>query len=267
MVLECYFDGANQPDQAVLAMACGTPAEWASFNADWNDLLQHYPAPPLHTTDAVSLKRNFSADKGWDRENVNDFISNGVKLIGKHIARPIPSVEWQFISGLQMTTLTIPLDDYRRAREVVPLPNSINEILTSETLGFCFKWGTRIGAESFDLHFDQGEPFYGHALDRCNSEQAKTDARSLAKIANLSKDDSRLTPALQVADLLAWCISHNDNTTRQWHRVLNDLPWASLFLDYDYLVSPLKGALERTASWGLTPRRKIPAEPDPDLPE
>jgi hypothetical protein len=195
------------------------PGQWAKFNDDWNDLLHNYPAPPVHTTDAVSLKKEFSPEKNWDRENVNEFIGYTVKLIDKHISRPVPNAGWQFISGLQMTTLTIPLDDYRRARDENPLlPNSINEILTSETLGFCFKWGRQIGADSFDFHFDRNEPFYGHALDRVNSNKAKTDAPYLGKIEALVQDDWRTTPALQVPDLIAWCISHNDNGTRRWHR-------------------------------------------------
>jgi hypothetical protein len=262
MVLECYFDGANKPTQeygwVVLAMACGTPEQWKGFNADWNDLLEHYPAPPLHTKQAVSLKGEFSPENGWDRDRVDDFIISAVKVIRKHMGILSPEL------GLHVTTLTIMLDDYRRARDVVPLlPNSVNEILTSETLGFCFRWGRSIGAEHFHLHFDQGEPFRGHALDRANSEQAKIDAPYLAKMIVLPAADSKLTPALQMADLFAWCISHNDNVNRWWDRVLNDLPRDSKYLDYGYLVNPTPGALERTTDSNLPRRGKAPADLDP----
>jgi hypothetical protein len=244
-------------------MACGTPEQWKSFNAGWNDLLEHYPAPPLHTTYAATLNGDFCRQDGWNHDRVDDFILNAVGVIAKHIAIPLPDVPGKYVSGLHITTLTIFLDDYRRAREVVPLPNSINEILTSETLGFCFRWGRTIGVEQFHLHFDQGEPFRGHAIDRANSAQAKIDAPYLAKMTVLPAADARLTPALQMADLFAWCISHNDNTTRWWHRVLNDLPWDSKYLDYGYLVNPTPGALEKTLGWNLTRRGKAPADLDP----
>jgi hypothetical protein len=118
-------------------VACGTPEQWKSFNAGWNDLLEHYPAPPLHTTYAATLNGDFRRQDGWDHDRVDDFIHNAVGVIAKHVA--IPIYPGKYVSGLHVTTLTIFFDDYRRAREVVPLPNSINEILTSETLGFCFR--------------------------------------------------------------------------------------------------------------------------------
>jgi hypothetical protein len=133
MNLKCYFDGANKPtpehERVVLATACGTPGEWQGFNAHWEDMLEHFPAPPLHTKQAVSLNGDFSPDRGWDRHSVDDFISDAVKVIDTHIARPLPA-SGQYVSGLHVTTLTIPLDDWRRARKVLQLPNSINEILT-----------------------------------------------------------------------------------------------------------------------------------------
>jgi hypothetical protein len=72
MVLECYFDGANKPAQEYdLAMACGMPKQWRSFNAGWNDLLEHYPAPPLHTTYAATLNGDFCRQDGWDHDRVD----------------------------------------------------------------------------------------------------------------------------------------------------------------------------------------------------
>ena len=112
----------------------------------------------------------------------------------------------------------------------------------------------------FPFAFRSGEPFRGHVLDRANSEEAKIVAPYLAKMTVLPAADSKLTPALQMADLFAWCISHNDNVTRWWHRVLHGLEWDSKYLDYGYLVNPTPGALERTADWNLPPRGKAPAD-------
>jgi hypothetical protein len=259
MVLECYFDGANKPteeyDRVVLAMACGTPDQWKGFNADWNATRDHYSAPPLHTTDAASLSGDF---RRWDDNRVDDFITSAVKVIRRHMGILSPE------SGLHIATLTIFLEDYRKARDVVALlPNSVNDILVSESLGFCFRWGRRIGAEQFHLHFDRGEPFRGHVLNIKESKKAKLDVPIFEKITVHPAADSSFTPALQMADLFAWCISHNDNANRWWHRVLNDLPWDSRYLDYGYLVKPDPVALERTLRWNLPRRGKAPADRDP----
>jgi hypothetical protein len=111
MVLECYFDGANKPtaehDRVILATACGKPEQWQAFNEAWNDLLEHFPAPPLHTTDAVALRKDFHRE-GWDHDVVDDFISDAVRVIENHIAYLLP-VSKKFTSGLFVATLTIPL--------------------------------------------------------------------------------------------------------------------------------------------------------------
>ena len=105
------------------------------------------------------------------------------------------------------------------------------------------------------MYFDQGEPFYGHLCDRMNSKKAKRDVPLLNAIALKSESNMRDVPAIQMADLLAWCISHNDNAAREWHRRLNDLPWSSLYLDEHYLSQPAEGRLEKAEQWGM-PRGK-----------
>lgn len=261
MSLECYFDGANKPtpehDRVVLAAACGTTEQWQGFNAAWNDLLDHFPAPPLHTKDAAALKRDFSRE-GWDHDVVDDFISEAVRIVEKHIAYQLP-LSKKFTSGLFVATLTIPLDDWKRAREVVTLPNSVNEILTSETMGFCFAWGREIRAESYHFYFDQGEDFRGHAVDRINSTTIKEDVPMFQTVTVFPEADASATPPLQMADLFAWCIAHNDDKIkRSWHPVLNDLSWESKILTYDYLIQPSPKALERTLNWNTPPRRMQP---------
>jgi hypothetical protein len=265
MVLECYFDGANKPtpehDRVVLATACGKSEQWQGFASAWNDLLKHFPAPPLHTKEAASLRGDFSREHGWDHDSVDDFISEAVRIIEKHIAYQLP-LSKKFTSGLFVATLTIPLDDWKRAREVVTLPNSINEILTSESMGFGFAWGREIRADSYHFHFDQGEDFRGHALDRISRKEIKEDVPIFEKVSVFPEADSNLTPPLQMADLFAWCIAHNDDKIkRSWHPVLNDLSWESKILTYDYLIKPSQKAMERTLNWNTPPRGMQPKKP------
>ena len=269
VVLESYFDGANKADlklydRVVLASASGTTEQWDAFQADWRKMLgQHNNAPYLHTTDAISLQDPFSKKNGWDVDCVDALILDCVRVIKRHVAMP-SLVPGEFRPGLRVVTLTVYLEDYKKAREKNPkIPNSVNEICTSELLGFVFRWGRKIDADCYHLYFDQGEPFYGHVRNRIDSSRVRRDIQVLEKVAVLAEADMRSVPALQLADLFAWCISHNDNPSKRlWHRSLNDLPidpsWESVYLDEGYLLNPTPGALERTAAWGMPQRRLEP---------
>ncbi len=271
MVLKGYFDGGNQADirlydRISLATVCGTCGQWSDFESSWKNVLASHKAEYLHTTDAIGLQKDFSNDKGWDDGKVNAFISDCVEVIRNHHYVPagpfpvdIPFNPQVAKQGLMAVTLTIPLDDYRKARNAVfKLPESVTEISASESLGFLFKWGKLIGAEWYELYFDQGEPFYGHVDDRKRNPRSKKQITPMEKVVHLGKSDMRISPALQMADLFAWCINHNDDTRRDWHLKLNDLPWRSLILDYEHLIRPTPGALERTAAWNLPKRRPNP---------
>jgi len=269
VVLKGNFDGGNQADsrqydRVTLALACGTCEQWTPFESEWRNTLASRGASLLHTTNAVCIQKEFSQDKGWDDAKVDGLIDGCVSVIERHICVPtegqvplgLPFSPNIVKDGIMVVTLTIPLVDYERARKVVPrLPNSVNEICTSECLGFCFQWGRRVKADWFELYFDQGEPFYGHVYDRRNNKKSKKRITLMDKVVVLAEVDMRVSAALQVADLFAWCINHKDGVRREWHDRLNRLPWGSTILDYDHLVNPTPGALERTSDWGL-PKRK-----------
>jgi hypothetical protein len=271
VVLKGYFDGGNQADirrydRVTLATICGTCAQWNPLESAWRGVLALHKAPFLHTTDAISLNKEFSKKKGWSDDKVNLLISDCVKIIADHLYVPagtfpidIPFNPQVAKQGVMAVTLTIPLDAYRKARNVVfKLPTSVTEICTSESLGFLFKWGRLIGAERYELYFDQGEPFFGHVYDRKHSKKARRQITLMPQVVHIGEVDMRVSPALQIADLFAWCINHNDDTRRDWHRRLNGLDWRSLILDYEHLVKPTPGALERTAAWNLPKRRVTP---------
>ena len=261
MIIKSYFNGGNeadssQYDQITLATVCGTNQEWRPFEEDWKAVLRKHNAPFLHTTDAVSLNGEFSKGNGWDKASVDSFISDCVKTVGEHIAIPLNIPNTPARPGLYVVMLSIRLDDFIRARGVNPrLPNTVEEVCATESLGFCFQWGKHLGAHWYHLYFDQGEPFFGHIYDRKHNKKSKKTITLMEKISHLGESDMRLVPALQLADLFAWCINHNKNVTREWHGALHELPWQSLYLDFQMLLSPITGIPELVRSWKL-PRRK-----------
>jgi hypothetical protein len=264
VVLKSYFDGSNhadssQFDRVVLATVCGNCEQWDNFTLDWNEALARYNVPYLHVTDAVTLNRPFSRSKGWSHRRVDDFVCDCVRVARRHAALP-SLLEGEFRAGLRAVTMTIYLEAYKKARQANPLlPNSVYELCVSEVLGFVFRWGRKVGAESHSLYFDQGEDYRGHALDRASSGRVRRASPIFNNVIVNDEANMRQNPAIQLADLFAWCISHNDEPNKRlWHRALNDLPvypsWESVYMDEKYLANPTRGALERTAEWCL-PRR------------
>ncbi len=267
VVLKAYFDGAQTAnnDRVTLSCVCGTCDEWTPVELAWKQVIAKHKAPPLHTTNANALQKEFDKKKGWNNKKVNAYISACVDVLEGSLAQAgrilIPTASG-FLpnitkAGLNVVTMTIPLDDFRRARDVVPnFPNSISELCASEVLGFVFRYGRRLRVKGYELFFDRNEPFCGHVKDRWNSTKAQRQIPELKKVASVGESNMNVSPALQIADLFAWCINHQDNVRREWHKRIGDLSWDSYIPTYEYLINPTPGALERTAAFGFSKRKK-----------
>lgn len=261
MVLKSYFDGSNQADRSEydrmsIAAVCGTGKQWKRFDTDWNKVLYRHRAKYLHTTDAVSLQNDFAKEKGWTNRRVDLFIDDCVDVIERHITIPDGVPGRRPRAGLYPVTLTILFDDWVKAIKTVPaLPNTIEELCATESLGFVFRWGKQIDAKKYEFHFDRGEKFYGHIHNRWTHPKAKKDIEMMKDVISVDEVISMSVPALQMADLFAWCINRAKQETRDWHIRLHKLPWRAPLLDYEHLIKPMPKVLESIASWKL-PRRK-----------
>ncbi len=261
MVLKSYFDGSNHADSSEydrisIATVCGTSKQWKKFDTEWRKVLYRHRAGYLHTTDAVSLQNDFAKEKGWNKTRVDSFVGDCVDVIGKQMTIPTGVRGKLPRTGLYPITLTIPFDDWIRAKKTVPeLPDTIEELCATESLSFALKWGEHIGAKKYQLYFDRGENFCGHIRNRWRHPKAQREIKRMKDILNVDESISRDVPALQMADLLAWGINRANQETREWHIRLHNLPYRSALLDYEHLINPRRWVLESIASWGL-PRRK-----------
>jgi hypothetical protein len=237
VVLKSYFDGSNHADSSEydrisIGTVCGTLKQWKRFDTEWRKVLYRHRAGYLHTTDAASLRKDFSKKNGWSNTRVDSFIGDCVDVIARQITIPDGVHGRRPRAGLYPVTLTIPFDDWLRAKKTVPeLPDTIEELCATESLSFALKWGKHIEAKKYELHFDRGERFYGHIHNRWQHPKAKKDIAAMKDVISVSEDISMYVPALQMADLFAWCINRNDNVSREWHGRLHSLPyWSPLFL-------------------------------------
>jgi hypothetical protein len=252
VILKSYLDGGNQPDRfeydrITLALVCGSPNQWKRFEVAWGKILYKHRTPYLHTTDAVTRKGEVFSD--WTDDRTDLLITDCVKTIETHIHKNG--------RGLYPVTFTIPLDDYAFVRrQDARLPGNVADMCVSECLGFCARWGHRQNVKSYQLYFDQGEPFYGHFLDRFNNKQARKDTQWFDMVSHHSKLNMRKVPALQLADLLAWAVNHIDCVSRPWHAEILDMPgWEKPILSYKYLLYPSDKRLAQMQEWNLNKRK------------
>lgn len=260
MVLKSYFDASNHADSSEhdrisVATVCGDKKQWKRFDRDWRKVLYKHGTEYLHTTDAVCLQNDFAVEKGWNSKRVDSFIGDCVSVVKRHIAIP-PSIPRGPREGLFPVTLTIPFDDWLRAKKDAPeIPDTIEDILARESAAYALNWGRIVGSKKYELYFDRGEPFYGYIQNTWRHPKAQRDIELMKDILSISEAVSTEVPALQMADLFAWSINHANQETREWHIRLHDLPWQSRLLDYEHLIMPNSDALRRIESWHLPPRK------------
>lgn len=253
VVLKAYFDGSNKADSITydcltLAAILGDENQWKGLEQEWKAVLDEHEAPWLHTTDAVAMNTPYSRDEGWTDTSRDAFISDCVRAVSHHI-------QHGYHEGLKVYTVTIPLKDYVRAREDNPdVPKSASDICAVQAINQIFRWG---GSEvMYVCTFDQGEDFRGHICDREKSQKAKKRFPTYSRLTTLSAD-MRLVPALQCADLFAWCRSHEGLEQRFcWQKEMEMLHWHDETTDYKRLMQPIKEMVDITRSFNL-PKRKL----------
>jgi len=262
VILKGYFDGGNEADSTqydvvTLAALSGTTDQWRPFEAVWKTTLEKHKADWLHTTDAVTLNGQFRRDRGWDEGKRDAFILDCVKVVERHIARK-KTAKSPGRPGLYPFTVTVVLEDFIKAREISSdVPKDATEICATQAVNRCLEWGKDIAhADFYHLFFDQGEPFRGHISDRKRNPKALKQLPLLDRIMHIGESDCRYVPALQLADLFAWCVSHKNRTPRYgWQTKVLSLPRIDEWLDYKLLVKPLPATANLVKSWNL-PRRR-----------
>jgi hypothetical protein len=232
VLLRSYFDGGNQADSTQydfvsLAAASGTEDEWKPFERDWREMLLRHHAVYLHTTDAVSRVNDF---KGWTEDEVDSFLRDATRIIEKHFIR----LNTEYVAGkfgLFCFVVTIDLKDFVQRAKDNPghslVATNANEACIRQAIGDVLGWGIhKAYCDQIHCIFDQGEPFYGYLVAMLNSKQARKDSEWLNKIVARTEADSRITPALQMADIFAWVESHKkDDWNPTWKQRILRLPY------------------------------------------
>lgn len=259
MILKSYFDAGNQADSSQydvlsLAVMSGTKNLWEPFEEDWNKVLHRHHAAYLHTTDAIARERIY---EGWTETLVDNFLTDCVKVASKHSARPnIGEIVGKY--GLFYFVVSFVLKDFVEfAKQHPESPNNVNESCLRQALSQVLPWSFEQAAcEQCHFFFDQGEPFYGHLCQLLQNKQALKVATALRRITHISESDMRHVPALQLADLYAWCQSHRNSAFKPWHLELLKTWFLWEWIDKNNLNSGDPAQQTTWSSWNLPKRKK-----------
>lgn len=201
----------------------------------------------------------FIGENGWDEDKRDVFISDCVTVIENHLLRPGTKRYPPGKPGLFPHVVTIVLSDFIKARDAnSEVPNDATVLCATQSVAQVIARGAVMGVDFYYLTFDQNEPFVGHILDRQNNRKARKHLEPITgRISQIAQADMRDVPALQMADLFAWCYSHKKRTSRfRWqNRLLSHRRWIDDWFEYDALVKVIPGVADTVKSWGL-PRRR-----------
>jgi len=259
VVLRSYFDAGNKADSREYdflsrAVASGTANEWGPFESDWRDMLRRHHADCLHTTDAVARVNDYD---GWSVKQSDSFLRDCARIVSKHFIRRTTEYDpGQF--GLYCFVVSIDLKAFvGYAKGNLEAIKDANEGCFRQAITDVLEWSRDNAAACSEIHcfFDQGEPFYGFLVNLLQSNRARKDSWLLNKITSRTETDSRITPALQLADLFAWVQSHkNDPWNPGWKKTILRLPYRWQWVDASNVdkVHPVHQAIWKT--WKIPKR-------------
>jgi hypothetical protein len=262
VAFKSYFDGGNQADSeqyeiVTLAAFSGEQIQWKNFERQWNAILSKHGANCLHTTDAVAMSGQFSKRNGWTAKKINDFINDCAGVIERCSART--RGRSLTVLGVRGHAISVILADYKRALKNLPELWEVPHICAVQCVNCSFHFARLLGVGAgYQLFFDRNEPFCGHIRDRTANKSSRRNTEGWKLVTSITEADMEKVPALQAADLLAWCVNHQyeeGRPNRSWQERVLAIDRDSGWYDYDRLCRPDREIIRMVNSWKL-PRRK-----------
>jgi hypothetical protein len=259
VILKGYFDGGNRADSTrynTVTLAClfGGTTECKVLEDLWAEVREIHRAPPLHTTDLMALQGDFST--GWDAHRRDDFLNGCVTAIDKSIVRESGN---GIAPGIALVSITVDLKDFKKYQSIIPDgPQDATEVCSVQSFYKMIECGELFGAHFYHLYFDRSEPFRGHFVDRVNNRRFRRELKEFdfeRRIRHIGESSARDVPALQAADLLAWCAGHQKVASMDWHLRLLDINHESEWIDKTVLCNP-SAEMIAVVNKSKLPRRK-----------
>jgi hypothetical protein len=205
MLVKAYYDCSMDASSVTLCGVQATESVWREFEPKWEAVLQKFQVKDnvLHMTYLMCLSRGFSRRHGWDEDRRRSLLTSLFNVIASFRGASY---------HLLARSCTVLLDDWRLAKEKLPMLRSPEEICVNSCVGGLALPRECVGERRpVQLYFDRNEKFM-HRVRRV-WERRKRQPGKFSQIDTIEKISSRHY-ALQAADLLAW-IANRQKLHRQ----------------------------------------------------
>lgn len=214
IVLKAYFDAGNEIDSTqydivTLAGISAREEDWPRFEISWLNAVtaawSECDMPPdvqpyLHTTNMLTGNEPFTKKRGWNTTRLNALFETCALII----AEASDSKRFRLVSA------SVLLKDYREVRAEGVRLASVRDICASFCVASAVAWSPAFAADFMqhgaELYFDQNELFRASITNRQHHRKLRNHP-AWAKLSLVGSVNSKITPAVQPADLLAWSIN------------------------------------------------------------
>ena len=194
-MLGAYFDGSRTNGHSLTLSAVAADMKlWESLEDQWKYVLKDRGgAPYMHMKEAMPLKESFAT---WVPSN-RDFLLNGlIALLAEFSHKP----------RFAFFTCTVDLEAHRRLRKIkyIPPPERLcSRIVFPKLLDWYGAFSDPI-LDVIEVYFDRNEKFIGHIQRDWENKKIRRENPVWDLIRTIAPADMRITPPLQVADMIAW---------------------------------------------------------------
>jgi hypothetical protein len=266
IVLRAYLDSGGDVDpkqNKIVTLACysSTDKDWTGIEGEWTKavlkawdgcVVQDGMTPHLHTQALVAGTKPFTTENGWTAEKRFGFLQDCSRIIAEHCSD----------GKLKGISASVILADFKKVYREFPETPHFQDICCFFCVSRGLAWSHEIAVEFLanggSVYFDRTDPFRGAVTNLWNNGKFVHKHRDTwGKLENVGCVIMQHTPAIQMADILAWSINakYLGWIHGEWQTTLLDVDRPFLWLNEAILRHPDKSEIGRWPELGLPKRR------------
>jgi hypothetical protein len=203
VAIRSYCDGSKTSHMSLAGFSASDDF-WVDLEQGWKVLLADRtpPAPYIHMTDIVAAQKPFTEENGWTEDKRLALVNQAASYLSHR--------DKSAFCGFSCVVDCAARDRLIKQGASIAEPH---KICSEVCLGAMMKWiahkyvaiseSEPIAVETMDFFFDQGEPFRGY-FEKYARIGKKKKQLIWSLVNTIAPADMKLTPGLQVADMLAW---------------------------------------------------------------
>jgi hypothetical protein len=194
-----YFDGSGKEDSDYITLAgCAADKDhWVSLEGSWESILEKHSVPYMHMQEAVSCSGVFD---GWGFDRV--------EVLTAELMLVVSSLR----DSMRVFVCTVCMADYRKWTSRLRMPPA-DRMCSRWTFDSAAMWygGFPIPVlDKIDVIYDRNEPFLKHVYRDWKGPKKDRLRKPFWDLVNtVAPVDCRKTPALQLADMMAWSVNRS----------------------------------------------------------